>query len=102
METPQDRALLEGSEAIIFNLVRKGATAAQWAKWLRVPLEHAAAAGDGDLVNVLLSAGADGRAGWQGCNNRSLLCAAAEGGNEVRKSPKPDRNVHHMYTNIAL
>lgn len=36
-----------------------------WVEWLSVPLEHAAAAGDADLVNDLLAAGVDRTAGWK-------------------------------------
>ena len=46
----------------IFKLVSYGATPEQWAEWLRVPLEHAVARGNLDLVNTLLQAGADGSA----------------------------------------
>lgn len=63
-------------------LVSKGATTKQWKEWLRVPLEHAAASGDFDLVDKLLRAGANGRAGWKGCRRRTLLDAAALGGND--------------------
>ena len=77
----QQRALLEGHEVEIFKLVSKGATTRQWAEWLRVPLEHAAARGDFDLVDRLLKAGANGSAGWRGCRRRTLLDAAALGGN---------------------
>lgn len=66
----------------IFKLVSKGATTGQWAEWLRVPLEHAAASGDFDLVERLLKAGANGSAGWRGCRRRTLLDAAALGGND--------------------
>ena len=59
-----------------------GATPKQWAEWLRAPLEHAAARGNFDLVQRLLEAGADGGAGWRGCRGRTLLDAAALGGNE--------------------
>eukprot|EP00903_Cladosiphon_okamuranus_P011499 g10830.t1 len=49
-----------------------------------------------DLVDNLLKAGADGSAGWKGCNGQTLLHAAAEGGNEqvvsalVRAGAKED------------
>lgn len=76
----EERAVLEKSKTKIFDLVCQRATREQWAEWLRAPLEHAAAAGDVDLVNDLLEAGANGQAGWKGCRNRSLLCAAVQGG----------------------
>lgn len=76
------RALLEGQEVEIFKLVAKDATTKQWSEWLRVPLEHAAARGDYDLVDRQLKAGANGRDGWRGCGRRTLLDAAAQGGND--------------------
>ncbi|CAM9253922.1 unnamed protein product, partial [Ectocarpus sp. 6 AP-2014] len=75
------RALLEGAEVEIFKLLSFGATPEQWADWLRAPLEHAAARGNIGLVERLLEAGADGRAGWRGCRGRTMLDAAALGGN---------------------
>ena len=67
---------------MIFNMVCERATPKQWAEWLRVPLEHAAGTANADLVDKLLKAGADGSAGWKGCEGKTLLHAAAEGGNE--------------------
>lgn len=46
-----------------------------------MPLEHAAGRGNLDLVNALIEAGADGSAGWRACRGRTLLDAAAVGGN---------------------
>eukprot|EP00903_Cladosiphon_okamuranus_P014825 g13730.t1 len=86
----------------IFELVSYGATPRKWAAWLRVPLEHAAARGNLDLVNTLLQGGADGRAGWRGCRGRTLLHAAAVGGNPgvvtalLRAGAQPDVNVVSM------
>ncbi|CAM9875521.1 unnamed protein product, partial [Ectocarpus fasciculatus] len=37
--------------------------------------------GNRDLVDKLLGAGANGGAGWRGCHGKTLLHAAAEGGN---------------------
>ena len=95
---PQRESLQElGNE--IFKLVSYGATPKQWAEWLRVPLEHAAARGNLDLVNTLLQAGADGSAGWRGCRGRTLLHAAAVGGNPdvltalLGAGARPDVNV---------
>ena len=93
------RASLEGLEREIFKLVSYSATPEQWKEWLRVPLEHAAARGNLDLFNKLLGAGADGSAGWRGCRNRTLLDAAAVGGNEdvvsslLRVGAQPDVKV---------
>lgn len=82
MAAREDRTVLIGLESKLFNLVAKGATSVQWAEWLRVPLEHAVAEGDKDLALSLLKAGANGGPGWKGCGGRTLLDAAAEGGNE--------------------
>lgn len=46
-----------------------------------MPLEHAAASGDFDLVDRLIKAGANGSSGWKGCRRRTLLDAATFGGN---------------------
>lgn len=81
MQRTDDHAVLRGTEETLFNVVSEGATPEQWCQWLRVPLEHAAALGDLALVNKLLEAGANSSAGWSGCDGRSLLGAAAEGGN---------------------
>ena len=95
---PQRESLQElGNE--IFKLVSYGATSEQWAEWLRVPLEHAVARGNLDLVDTLLQAGADGGAGWRGCRGRTLLHAAAVGGNPdvltalLGAGAQPDVNV---------
>ncbi|CAN0518337.1 unnamed protein product, partial [Ectocarpus sp. 12 AP-2014] len=82
MATEEDRTALGGLETRLFQLMSKNATSAQWAEWLRAPLEHAAAEGDKDLALTLLKAGANGGAGWKGCDDRTLLQAAAEGGDE--------------------
>ncbi|CAN0169566.1 unnamed protein product [Pylaiella littoralis] len=80
MDSYPKRVSLEGLESEIFKLVSLNATPEQWAEWLRVPLDHAAAGGNSDLLNVLLEAGANGSAGWKGCHNRTLIDAAARGG----------------------
>ncbi|CAM9409564.1 unnamed protein product [Ectocarpus sp. 12 AP-2014] len=98
MSTFPERASLEGLEIEIFRLVSKGATPEQWAEWLRVPLEHAAAQGSLALVDKLLGAGADGSAGYKGCAGRTLLQAAAVGGSKgvvsslLRAGAQPDVN----------
>ncbi|CAM9617722.1 unnamed protein product [Scytosiphon promiscuus] len=78
----QDRTTLHGLGEQVLKLVSEGATSQQWAEWLRVPLEHAVAGGDKELTLRLLKAGANGGAGWKGCDDRTLLQAAAEGGNQ--------------------
>ena len=94
-----ERAYLEGAELEIFKLLSYGATPGQWAEWLRAPLEHAAARGNFDLVDRLLKAGANGGAGWRGCRGRTLLDAAALGGNPdvlsalLRAGCRPDVRV---------
>lgn len=78
-----DRAsILQGAGDMIFKLVLERSTPKQWAAWLRAPLEHAAGTGNYDLVERLLKAGADGSAGWRGCDHNTLLHAGAQGGNE--------------------
>ncbi|CAN0293693.1 unnamed protein product [Ectocarpus fasciculatus] len=74
-------AALGGTEEQLFKLVSRHATPSQWAEWLRAPLEHAVAEGNQHLASTLLRAGADGGAGWKGCDGRSLLDAAVQGGN---------------------
>lgn len=99
MHVYPQRASLQGFESEIFKIVACGATPEQWAEWLRTPLEHAAARGNLDLVDMLLGAGANGRAGWKGCRGRTLLDAAALGGNAevvsafIRAGAGPDVNV---------
>lgn len=95
----EKRAPLHGAGAEIFMLVSAGATPEQWAEWLRVPLEHAAAAGNHDLFKRLVSAGATCGAGWSGCDGRTLLDAASLGGNVdvvstvLKKGSRSDVNV---------
>ena len=48
------------SGARIFELARQHCTAEQWGKWLSIPLELAAAAGDSELTEELVLAGASG------------------------------------------
>ncbi|CAN0216568.1 unnamed protein product [Scytosiphon promiscuus] len=78
----QDRTVLHGLGERLLKLVTEEATNEQWAEWLRTPLEHAFARGDQDLAQCLLKAGVDGGAGWKGLEDRTLLQAAAEGGNK--------------------
>ncbi|CAM9925040.1 unnamed protein product, partial [Ectocarpus sp. 8 AP-2014] len=92
MTTEEDRTALRGLETRLFQLVSEKATTAQWAEWLRAPLEHAVAEGDKDLALTLLKAGANGGSGWKGCDDRTLLQAAAEGG---------DAEVVHTLLDIA-
>lgn len=80
MNLNQRRAFLDGAEVELLKLVLNGATPEQWAEWLRAPLEHAAVGGNYDLVDRF-RAGANGSAGWRGCRARTLLDAAALGGN---------------------
>ncbi|CAM9972558.1 unnamed protein product [Scytosiphon promiscuus] len=99
MQLYPKRASLQGLELDIFKLVSYSATPEQWADWLRVPLEHAAARGNVTLVDTLLGAGANGGAGWRGCRGRTLLHAAALGGSAevvsslLRAGAQPDVNV---------
>lgn len=81
MRHPEREALRTLADHV-FALVADNASSKQWADWLRVPLEHAAASGDLGLVTKLLRAGANGKSGARGCRGRTLLDAAAESGNE--------------------
>ncbi|CAB1102228.1 unnamed protein product [Ectocarpus sp. CCAP 1310/34] len=56
------RVKLRGTEETIFDLVCAGTSKMQWAEWLRTPLEHAASAGNLDLVTKLQEAEAGGSA----------------------------------------
>lgn len=71
--TPADKIKL-------FDLVCRGASEQQWADWLRLPLEYGAAAGEVDLVKTLIKAGAKVDADWRGCDGRTMLHAAVQGG----------------------
>lgn len=82
MATNEGRAVLHGKEEQLFKLMSSRATSTQWAEWLRAPLEHALADGDQNLALALKKAGANIGAGWEGCDGRTLLDAAAEGANE--------------------
>ncbi len=94
-----ERASLEGVERYLFQFVSVWASPEQWDAWLRVPLELAAALGDLGLVDMLIGAGANGRAGWRGCGAPTLLHAAAVGGSEgvvaslLKAGAQPDVNV---------
>lgn len=98
-DTDPKRTSLGGFVGELFKIVARGATSEQWAEWLRLPLEHAAADGNIDLFNELIGAGADGRAGWRGCGGRTLFDAAALGGNAevvsglTAAGAQPDVNV---------
>lgn len=82
MDARKDRTLsLDGLEKKLFAFMSKGTTEAEWAEWLRAPLELALVEGDQRFALALLAAGADGGAGWVGHRGRTLLGAAAEGGN---------------------
>ncbi len=76
------RTRLDGFELEIFNLVQRHASSEQWRKWLRVPLEHAAADGHERLFARLTDAGTDGSAGYRGWWGQTLLAAAAHGRSE--------------------
>lgn len=99
MSSNPERASLHCLAGEIFKQVSHGATPEQWAQWLRVPLEHAAADGNIGLFNALIEAGADGSAGWRGCHGRTLFDAAAVGGSAdvvsalVLAGAQPDLNV---------
>lgn len=74
--------VLQHSEGLIFKLMSSRAGPNEWAEWLRAPLEHACRAGNPDLVDPLLEAGADATAPGLGEDGGTLLHAAATGGSE--------------------
>lgn len=76
------RTSLEWLAMKIAGLVSKGATTEECVELLGVPLEHSSAHGKLVLVDKLIEADADGRAGWRGCGGRTLLHVSAVCGNE--------------------
>lgn len=58
----EDWGVLQGCEREIFKVVSQGTSPAQWAEWLRLPLEQAVATGNADLATKLTVAGAGGSA----------------------------------------
>eukprot|EP00903_Cladosiphon_okamuranus_P009964 g9452.t1 len=74
--------VLQHSEGLIFKLMSSNCSAAEFADWLRAPLEQACRAGNPDLVDPLLEAGADATACGFGDDGGTLLHAAASGGSE--------------------
>lgn len=100
---PQDRNQFDGFEIELFQLAKRGSSPEQWAEWLRVPKEHTAAEGSADLFARLMSAGANGGAGWWGCDGRTLLGAAAHGSNKsvvqalLDAGAQPEVNVLFRY-----
>lgn len=97
--TCPERASLEQLVVEMFKLVSRNATSGEWVEWLRVPLMHAATHGNRGLVDKLIGAGANGKAGWRGCGGRTLLHEEARGGDEgvvlslLRAGAQPDVNV---------
>ena len=71
------RGVLHESTALVVHM----AEPRQWQEWLRVPLYHASATGQASSVSSLLSAGANGGAGFRDHRGSTLLHAAASGGN---------------------
>lgn len=76
--------VLQHCEGPIFKLMSSRAGNDEWTGWLRAPLEHACRAGNADLVDPLLEAGADATATCRGTgeDGGTLLHAAASGGSE--------------------
>eukprot|EP00752_Nemacystus_decipiens_P005730 g5185.t1 len=74
--------VLRHSEGLIFKLMSSRAAPNEWAEWLQAPLEHACRAGNFNLVDPLLEAGADATASGSGEDGGTLLHAAASGGSE--------------------
>lgn len=78
--TAQRRVALCGALHESTDLVAQMADPRQWQEWLRVPLYHAAATGHASNVLTLLSAGANGGAGFRDHRGSTLMHAAASGG----------------------
>ena len=74
---------LHGIGEHLLALVFECAPHEQLCAWLRAPLEHAAANSNGDLVMMLLAAGADAFVRSQSTLDRPHLAAAAQGGNRA-------------------
>ena len=55
---PGQRNSLKGVESIVFDLVFEATTGDEWARWLKLPMEMAAAKGNDALVAMLMRAGA--------------------------------------------
>ncbi|CAM9717813.1 unnamed protein product [Ectocarpus sp. 13 AM-2016] len=78
----EERAsILQDHGDTVFKLVCDRAAREQWTERLRAPVEHAAATVNRDLIDKMLGAGASGSGSWRGCHGKTLLHAAAEGGN---------------------
>lgn len=96
--------ILQGAGDTIFKLMLDRSMPRQWAEWLRVPLEYAAGSANYDLVKKLLKAGADCGVGCKGCHGKTLLHAAAEGGDGqvvtelIRAGAGADKNTKSSYT----
>ncbi|CAN0134796.1 unnamed protein product [Ectocarpus fasciculatus] len=80
----ENREVLQskGEQSLAFEMMRSKAEPDQWADWLQGPLHLACDAGNSDLVDKLLEAGAGIAAGGVGKDGRTLLHAAAASGNE--------------------
>ena len=78
----REDVLHPAQRGLIFKLMFEKSDPTEWAEWLRAPLEQACEAGDSELVDTLLEAGADGATRGLGHRGRTLLHAAATGGNE--------------------
>ncbi|CAN0076403.1 unnamed protein product, partial [Ectocarpus sp. 12 AP-2014] len=72
----------KGEQSLAFEMMRSTAEPDQFADWLQGPLHLACDAGNSDLVDKLLEAGAGIAAGGIGKDGRTLLHAAAASGNE--------------------
>lgn len=80
----ENREVLQrkGEQSLAFEMMRSKAEPDQFADWLQGPLHLACDAGNSDLVDKLLEAGAGIAAGGIGKDGRTLLHAAAASGNE--------------------
>eukprot|EP00752_Nemacystus_decipiens_P011626 g10321.t1 len=71
--------ILDGLGEALLTLSRRHSTSQQWAAWLKVPLQGAAAEGDLTMVETLMKAGAS-ISGERERDGQTPLHAAAEGG----------------------
>lgn len=89
----------KGDNSLAFEMMRSKAEPDQWADWLQGPLHVACDAGNADLVDKLLEAGAGIAAGGMGKDGRTLLHAAAASGSErvvsalLRTPARADLNI---------
>ncbi|CAM9443039.1 unnamed protein product, partial [Ectocarpus sp. 12 AP-2014] len=104
---PKRETLRESCRELVA-VVIDDATPKQWADWVRIPVEHAAAQGKFDLVTALLKSRGTGASGVRGRGGRTIRDAAAKGGNGnvvsafLNAGAKPDLGIHSGKKKRAL